>query len=254
MRGLFSALGFLTTLPVPRALQSTRANVMLPWFPAAGLVVGALASLLWYLAGLLVPVGAAAVILIAGVLALTGAIHLDGLADCADAFYGRRDRESVHRILKDPRIGAMGGLAIGIALLARYAALTSLPGTAVLFGLPAAAVLARSAALIAMRLLPYASGRGRILKTPPAITPGILAVAAVSTAVVVLFLPVPALVSLAALTAFWRLAWKKIGGSTGDVLGATIEIAEVVFLLAMCGGPRGGIALTGGYSYLHLGG
>jgi adenosylcobinamide-GDP ribazoletransferase len=254
MRGLFSALGFLTTLPVPESLMSRRENGMLPWFPAAGLLIGALASLLWYLAGLLFPVPAAAVILIAGLLLLTGAIHVDGLADCADAFYGRRDPETVHRILKDPRIGTMGGLAIGIALLARYSALISLPAPAVLFGLPAAAVLSRAAALLAMRLLPYAGGKGRILRVPPAITPGVLGVAAVSLVIVLLFLPVPGLASLAVLALFWRIAWKKIGGSTGDVLGATIEIAEVVFLLALTSGQRGNLAFAGGFSYLRLGG
>jgi adenosylcobinamide-GDP ribazoletransferase len=124
----------------------------------------------------------------------------------------------------------------------------------VLFGLPAASVLSRAAVLIAMRLLPYASGKSRILTAPPAVTQGILAVAAVSLAAVTLFLPVPALASLAALAVFWRTAWKKLGGSTGDVLGATIEIAEVVFLLVMCGGPRGNLALTGAFSYFHLGG
>ncbi len=254
MRGLFSAIAFLTSLPVPEALKSGRENAMLAWFPAAGLLVGGILSGLWFVSGLLFPGPAAAVILIACLFLLTGAIHLDGLADCADAFYGRRDRESVHRILKDPRIGTMGGLAIGITLLARYASLTTLPSAVVLLALPASAVLSRTAALIAMRLLPYVTGPSRILTARPAVTPGRVVLAAVILLAVSLFLPVPSLAALAALAIFWRIAWKKIGGSTGDVLGATIEIAEAVFLLALTAAARGNLAMIGLFSYLHGGG
>jgi adenosylcobinamide-GDP ribazoletransferase len=249
MRGLFSALAFLTSIPIPEALKSRRENGMLPWFPAAGLLIGGLLSALWYAVSLVLPVPAAAVVLIACAFLLTGAIHLDGLADCADAFYGRRDRERVHAILKDPRIGTMGGLAIGVSLLARYAALTSAPRAALLAGIPAAAVLSRSACLLAMRVLPYVSGESRTLRASPVVGPRLLAVAACALALVTAFLPVPSLASLLAAGLFWRLSWKKIGGSTGDVLGATIEIAEIVFLLALAAGARSQFVLVGGFSY-----
>ena len=176
MRGFFSALAFLTSIPIPEALKSRRENGMLPWFPAAGLLIGGLLSLLWWAASFVLPAAAAAVLLIAAWFLLTGAIHLDGLADCADAFYGRRDREKVHAILKDPRIGTMGGLAIGVDLLARFASLTSAPWAALLAGIPAAAVLSRAACLLAMRVLPYASGESRTLRAAPSVGPGLLAV------------------------------------------------------------------------------
>jgi adenosylcobinamide-GDP ribazoletransferase len=160
----------------------------------------------------------------------------------------------VHRILKDPRIGTMGGLAIGIALLARYASLTTLTPPLILAALPAAAVLSRTAALIAMRLLPYVTGESRILSARPAVGPGLLVLAsAVLLAAFVLF-PVPSLVSFAALAVLWRIAWKRIGGSTGDVLGATIEIAEVVFLLALSAAARSNLAMIGLFSYFETGG
>ena len=105
MRRFFSALSFLTVIPFPASLKSDKENGMFAGYPAAGLVIGCVLSLLFLAASLLLSRELAAVALIGGSLALTGAIHLDGLADCADAFYGRRTREDTLRILKDPRIG-----------------------------------------------------------------------------------------------------------------------------------------------------
>ena len=96
-----------------------------------------------------------AAILLAGTsVLLTGAIHLDGLADCADAFYGGRDKEAVLRILKDPRIGTMGGAALGLSLLLRAAAFASIPSGVLILALPVVSMFSRSTVLAAMRVLP----------------------------------------------------------------------------------------------------
>jgi adenosylcobinamide-GDP ribazoletransferase len=133
---LFSALAFLTVIPIPESLKSRREGGMFAAYPVAGLMIGAVLALAYYGAALLFSPAVAAVVLIAASLLLTGAIHLDGLADCADAFYGKRPRSVTLRILKDPRIGTMGGAAIGLSLLARYAAFSSLPSLFILAGLP----------------------------------------------------------------------------------------------------------------------
>ncbi len=122
-------------------------------------------------------------------LLVTGAIHLDGLADCADAFYGRRDRDAVLRILKDPRIGTMGGTAIGLSLLLRTASFMSLPTGALILSLPIASMFSRGLVLAAMRLLPYArSESGIISRTGGA---GLQVLAAASSLIAAVLLPVP---------------------------------------------------------------
>jgi adenosylcobinamide-GDP ribazoletransferase len=240
MRSIFSALAFLTRIPIPEALKSRKTNGMFAGYPAAGLLIGGMLSLVLFLSGLLAPAAVVAVVVTAFSLFLTGAIHLDGLADCADAFYGQRDRETTLRILKDPRIGTMGGAAIGISLLARYAALTSLPRLVLIGALPLVSMFSRSLVLIAMRMLPYARSEGGILDTESAIGVFPLVLALLVVVVSAALLPVPAAAGLLAAVLFWLIAWKKIGGCTGDVLGATIEISEIVFLLTIVAAGRDG--------------
>ncbi|HUJ74142.1 MAG TPA: adenosylcobinamide-GDP ribazoletransferase, partial [bacterium] len=174
MRGFFSALAFLTVIPFPDQLKSRRDGAMFAGYPAAGLVIGCLLALLSWAAGLVFSDALAAVTLVAGSLLLTGAIHLDGLADCADAFYGRRGKEETLRILKDPRIGTMGGAAIGISLLARFAAVSSLGTPTLLLALPVLSAFSRTTVLLALRLLPYARQEGGIISAAGA-EPGVRA-------------------------------------------------------------------------------
>jgi len=233
IRAFFSAIAFLTVIPVPDALKSRSANGMFAGYPPAGILIGALFSVVFFAAGLLFPGLVAAVILVAFSLLLTGAIHLDGLADCADAFYGRRDRDTTLRILKDPRIGTMGGAAIGLSLLARTASLASLPSGLLILGLPVMTLFSRSAVLVAMRVLPYVRSDSGILPARSALSTPVFVLSLGALLVSFALLPIPTLAALLFLAMFWRLSWKRIGGCTGDVLGATIEIAEIVFLLAL---------------------
>jgi adenosylcobinamide-GDP ribazoletransferase len=236
MRGFFSALSFLTVIPFPERLKSREQNGMFAGYPAAGLTIGCLLSLLFLAAVRLFPELPAAITLVAGSLLLTGAIHLDGLADCADAFYGRRSREETLRILKDPRIGTMGGAAIGVSLLWRFAAVSSLGLPVVLLALPVLTAFSRTTVIVALRFLPYARREGGIIaetRTVFAHRAGTLALAALVIVAVGILLPLPTIAALLALAAFWRLSWKRIGGCTGDVLGASIEIAEIVFLAGL---------------------
>jgi adenosylcobinamide-GDP ribazoletransferase len=246
IRALFSAIAFLTVIPVPEALKSRTPNGMFAGYPIAGILIGALFSVVFWAAGLVFPAAVTAVILIACSLLLTGAIHLDGLADCGDAFYGRRDKETTLRILKDPRIGTMGGAAIGLSLLARYASLVSLPAHLALLSLPIMAMFSRSAVVVAMRLLPYVRSDSGILTARSSTGRGALAFSLVALAASLVLLPVPTVAALLVLGLFWRLSWKRIGGCTGDVLGATIEIGEIVCLVALAAvGSHGALGWPG---------
>ena len=249
MRRFFSALAFLTVIPVPDVLKSRSENGMFAGYPAAGLFIGALLAAAAVGAAWLFPPVVASAVLVGVSLLVTGAIHLDGLADCADAFYGRRDRETVLRILKDPRIGTMGGAAIGLSLLLRTASFLSIPTSVVVLALPAASMLSRGAVLAAMRLLPYVRSESGIISpagagkaASPKKGAGLVILAVVSTLVAAMFFPVPVGAALIALALLWRLSWKKIGGCTGDVLGAGIEIAEMVFFLALAAMTKAALA------------
>lgn len=233
IRGLFSAIAFLTRIPVPVALQSRRGNGMFRGYPLAGLLIGAFLSALYAGAHWLFPVPVAVVVLILGTVLLTGGLHLDGLADCADGFYGRKDAETTLRILKDPRIGTMGGVAIGLDLIARFAILTTLPFRELLIGLPLATMLSRTAAVAGLQVLPYVRSEGGILRGTSTRSTGLAALALVVFLAVGVVLPIPVAVAVIALAVFWRVSWKRIRGCTGDVLGASIEIAEIAVLLSM---------------------
>ena len=249
--GFFAAIAFLTVIPIPDFLKSRRENGMFAGYPAAGLVIGAFLSAAAAGSAWLFPPVVAAVLLVGVSILLTGAIHLDGLADCADAFYGGRDRETVLRILKDPRVGTMGGAAIGLSLLLRTASFLSLPPMTLVFALPVAALFARSSVLAALRVLPYVRSTAGIISGRPAAGPGHLVLASAAILLAAILLPVPTVAALIACIIFWRISWKKIGGCTGDVLGATIEIGEIVFLLALTAQVKAG--LTWGVLYALMG-
>lgn len=243
MRALFSAIAFLTVVPIPERWKSRRENGMFAGYPVAGILIGVVLAAAAEAAHALFPPAVAAVVLTAAVLALTGALHLDGLADCADAFYGRRDRESVLRILKDPRVGSMGAAAIGLDLLLRGTSFFSIPTALLVLAFPVAGLLSRSIVLLALRLLPYVRMQDGILRAGRPAGAGLTVLGAAAALGAVAVVPVPSLAALAAVAAFWRASWKKIGGCTGDVLGASIEIAEVVFLAALAATANAGLRL-----------
>lgn len=232
------AFGLLTILPVPvdfdRAAQRGAAAC---WaFPLVGATLGAGAglagNLLVYLGA---PVGIAAAVML-GVLAIvTGAMHEDGLADCADGLGGGRDKEARLAIMKDSRIGAFGAVALGIALLARWSGIETL-GTAgnLFWPLVAVGAVSRLPMVLAMFLMPpardggLAAGVGSPTPTSVAAAVGIAFLLALVTlgwgAFAVLFWA-----GLATLPLF-LVAQKLIGGQTGDILGGSQQLAEIAAL------------------------
>ena len=237
MRGFVDAVTFLTRVPAGAEVRDEdRIADAVPWFPVVGAVVGAVVAAVY--AGLifaLPPFAAAAVAVGCGVL-LTGAFPEDGLADVADAFGGGRDREDVLRILKDPRLGTFGVLAVVLSVLIRVASLAALTRRDALVALPAAHALSRAAAVGAMTgFRPVSEGLGasyaRALSTRNAVVG--LSLGALIAAFLVGFDALPA-IAVAAIAAvlIGYLARRKIGGISGDVLGAVEQAAEIgLFLL-----------------------
>lgn len=232
MRGLILALGFLTRLPLPalRDFQPVELARAVVWFPLAGLVVGAVVTLAVELGARLDPWLAA----LAGVMVwtwITGGLHLDGLADTVDALgAAHRDPERFLAVLADPHVGSFGVIALVLQLLAKLVLLhwllmLDMPWF-VLVLIPAWARWA--AAGWTLWLPPLKPGLGERFAwhgNRVGWVAGGLALAALSIAAPLAF---TALVP-AVLWGGWMQ--RKLGGQTGDVLGAGIEWSESVALL-----------------------
>lgn len=237
--GFLGAVQFLTRIPVRiRAAPDLTRSV--PWFPVVGAVLGLVLGLVFIGLTELVPVAvAAAVVVLLGVL-VTGAFHEDGLADVADAFAGGWDREQRLRILKDPLHGSYGVAAMSGSIVLRIVCLASLPPAAGLAGLVAAHSLGRGAAVAAMGALPTASERGlgadyvRALRPAAAIAGVLAAVGLTALATGWWVGPLVVAAAVAAVGMGW-LAVRKIGGVTGDVLGAIEQLAECLVLVTVTG-------------------
>ncbi|PSJ45631.1 adenosylcobinamide-GDP ribazoletransferase [Zobellella endophytica] len=243
LRLLLVAIQFLTRLPVPALThyqpdwlhQSSR------YFPAVGLLVGGLCAALYWLASLWFTPLVAAVVSTAFGIRLTGAFHEDGLADTCDGLGGGLTRESALTIMKDSRLGTFGTLGLVLALLLKVSLLASMPA-----GLAVAALIighggSRLACISLIALLPYGGDLDHAKAKPMAqqLTPGQGLIGA-------LWLLLPLLLACYWLPQFSPLQWllplglgllvtdhmrrllkRRLGGYTGDGLGATQQLCEL---------------------------
>ena len=225
-----AALGFLTVVG-GAAPRDDRAPA---WFGVVGALVGLAVGGTWWVAGEVWPPLLAAVIAVAVDAALTGFLHLDGLADSADGLLPPVDRARRLAIMAAPDVGAFGVAALVVVLVARVAALAAVaPDVALVAGLWAAT---RAGMAVTMALVPYArtggiaEGFAGRSAAPAAVT------AVAGLAVVVAALggwagPVTALAAAGGFVAVVALAVRRVGGYTGDVLGAAGVVAETVGLI-----------------------
>lgn len=260
VRHLLLAVQFFTRIPVtgrlaqwvgfsPSMLRASAAH-----FPAVGALVGVLtaavfAALMAFLGGLAAGVWVAAALSTAFSVLLTGAFHEDGLADTADGLGGGFSPERVIEIMKDSRIGSYGAIALVLALFTKMALLVSLAQVSVswaLAGLLAAHVSSRTAPLFIIRSLRHVGDSPHSKSKPLAdeisrtgLLVGVLWWAG-PMAVVSYGLPAQAWLlgslgaALGAAVVAWRLH-RRIGGYTGDGLGASQQVAEIAFYLGMLG-------------------
>jgi adenosylcobinamide-GDP ribazoletransferase len=249
---LAGCLRFYSRLPVPQLPgepdphRSPDFTTLPRMLPLAGVILALPAGLV-LMAGWWIDLGPflAATLATAALVAATGALHEDGLADVADGFGGGTNRERRLEIMRDSRIGAYGGAALVLALALRIGALATLldrTGYAAATGLVLAAALSRVAALAPMVLLEPARPGGLSASVG---RPGRAALGtalglgtALALAAVPLGLPVggAALMVLCAglaALALVRLARAKIGGQTGDVIGACQQVSEIAALVAL---------------------
>lgn len=234
------ALGFLTILPVlPR--QSADDDFVagsLRWFPLVGFVLGGVLSLEDLLLKSFFPPALRSALLILSLAVLTGAVHLDGLADTADAFGAGRDRTRALEILRDSRIGSFGALALFFVLALKILALSAIDGRGRYLALCFAPAIARWAMVAVSYRLDYlrVGGAGTVILAGGGSHRLLIASATVALAIVIALsakaLIVWAAAALAAtlIRAFYA---RWLGGVTGDLIGAAGEVIETLVLVAM---------------------
>jgi adenosylcobinamide-GDP ribazoletransferase len=238
--GLFSALRFLTILPLPGRAEAPEEVLgrSTAWFPLVGALIGAMLAGAGALAGLLWSPLVVRVLVVAGWAALTRGLHLDGLADSADGLLGGSSREKKLAIMKDSRIGTFGLLAVVCLLALKLAFLAELEDTALWRLLVPACALARWAMLLAVFVFPTAvpdglAGRFKRSCRWPQLAIGTFT----ATAVSFFFLGVwglSLLPLLALATLLWSLGVRRaLGGHTGDTYGALAEGGEALTLGAL---------------------
>ena len=242
----FAALRFFTRLPVPAWVGHSQDQLdhAARYFPLVGIIIGVIGAGVTELAVLVLPLGIAVLLGMAATILATGAFHEDGFADSCDGFGGGWEKAQVLTIMKDSRVGSYAALGVGMILLTKWTALTEIDAA---FGPPFLALalvaghsVSRLASTALIFLLDYVRDDDSSKSKPLAqrMAPGELAVAALCGLAPCLLLP-PAdmLVALAAAAlATWlaaRYFVRRIGGYTGDCLGATQQVSEIAFYLGL---------------------
>ena len=232
IRAFSHALQFLTRLPAPPIGVFDPADLSRSalWFSPIGVLVGTIVAAALWVGALASPWIGALLALIAWVW-VTGGLHLDGLGDVADALgAAHRSPERFIEVLRDPHIGAYGTMAIVLQLIAKLVLLAAIASPPAFAAVVLIAAWARWGALVWGALLPpLATGSGErfawhIDKRGMAIEGAILALLSLWLAPVLL----GALLIVAAIAAYWKY---RLGGITGDCLGAGIELTEAMLLL-----------------------
>jgi adenosylcobinamide-GDP ribazoletransferase len=244
IRLLLTAVQYFTRIRVPAWVGHApeRLTGAVRYFPAVGLIVGASGAAVMWLASFVLPAPLPAILSTVITVLMTGAIHEDGLADTCDGIGGGATRERALEIMKDPRIGVFGTIALILALGLKIAALSLMPLWTAMAALLAAHAFSRFCAVIVVFAGRYvgAAERSRAAPVVQRMTMRDLLIAAVFG------LPALALcgwnaiaaviVALALVGLLSRWSMKRIGGYTGDTLGATQQVAEVGFYVTLLSG------------------
>ncbi|HEX7642613.1 MAG TPA: adenosylcobinamide-GDP ribazoletransferase [Burkholderiaceae bacterium] len=246
LRLFFLALQFFTRLPIPGwvGFREQWLGQTARFFPLVGWIVGAASAFVaWGVSFMLPTLPALLLALIAGLL-LTGALHEDGFADACDGFGGGATRDRVLEIMRDSRIGVYGALGIGLLLALKLSCLQSLPVSCVAAALLAAHPLSRAIAAGLMWRLDYARAEGKAAPVAQrmasseflfAVLCGLLPVCTLVFLRVMTWQAVLAGVAVALVAALYlsRLFVRRIGGYTGDCLGAVQQLSETGFYLGL---------------------
>jgi adenosylcobinamide-GDP ribazoletransferase len=236
-----AALQFLTSIPVPgfRGVAPEKLGQATAYFPIVGLIIGLILVFLNWLLGLILPEPVVTALLIAALVILTGALHLDGLADTCDGVAGHKPVEERWQVMRDSRAGAFGIVGVIVVLLVKYIALNNVPSvfmTAVLLFMPTLSRWAMVYAIFAFRYA-HREGLGTAFKNAtkwPQFTAATILTLALALALYPLFSYTGLLIFGGILIITTGISFYlkyKFDGLTGDTYGAINEIGEVAVLL-----------------------
>ena len=233
MKKFLIALQFLTIFPVKirTDIKNSELAGSLAFFPLVGLVIGIVAVGVFFVTGFL-PIAIRAAIILAVFCLITGGLHLDGLADSADALYGVRKKESRLDILRDSRIGVMGALSLILIILLKYSIFISVSSSGLWRWLLIMPMTGRWAQVIVCYFSKPARKDGKALPFISQAKKKDLFIATLVTLILgYLIIGLKGIIALSITFIFVRLAivWisKRIGGMTGDTIGAVSELSEV---------------------------
>lgn len=246
VRLFFIALQFFTRLPIPAwvGFEASWLQHASRYFPLVGAVVGAIAAGVYCAAALVLPAPVAAVLSTAASICITGAFHEDGFADTCDGLGGGLTRERALEIMKDSRVGAYGAIGIVCMLAAKLSALATLPPRQAVAALLLAHPLSRLAATALIWKLDYVRGEGKAKPLAQQMTSAEFAIAAATACLPAVLLlatgwSTPGAVTAAAIAALVAALWlgrlfvRRLGGYTGDCLGAVQQLAETLIYVAI---------------------
>jgi len=231
------ALQFLTAIPVSikAEIKNKDLGASLLYFPLIGLLIGLLLAGSVFLFSFLPPLIKGAIILIISIF-ITGGIHLDGFTDTCDGFYGNRPKEKILEIMRDSRIGVMGAIGIFSLLLLKFSIITSLPDAVLWKALIEMAVFARWSQALACGISCYARSEGKAEYFIGYARKKDVFIGSIFTlSAFFLLMQLKGLIlfflSLLSALLFLHYIRKKIGGMTGDTIGAISEFSEAITLL-----------------------
>lgn len=239
IRRFLAAIQFLTVAPVHAQLDMADIGRSVPYFPVVGaLIGGVVAGLDQYVFGACFPPLVSATLSVIALAAMSGGLHLDGVADTADGFLSSRPKERILEIMRDSRIGTMGALALLAVLALKVSALASMPENLRWRALLLAPIAGRCMLVVAMTRAPYARTDGGLASVYLANRKPWHALSAAAILMVVglglmgwrgFAVALGCFVVTAVFNAYSR---RTIGGITGDTLGAVCEMVETFVLLA----------------------
>ncbi|SDY24456.1 adenosylcobinamide-GDP ribazoletransferase [Tindallia californiensis] len=235
MKHIMQAITFLTTLPFTDHTEWKDSDYKnMAFFPLAGMAIGGLLCLTDWLLYPYLSTSVLAVILLSINFLLTGGIHIDGLADTADGYFSGKKKKDILEIMKDSRLGTHGVVCIILVCLMKFTLLVAIPASIRLWTIFLMPIFGRLSLVLGAYRSTYARESGLGHFYIGRITVKEVAIAMVISLSMVCFLPIAGsfLAPLWMITIlFKRLLEKKIGGMTGDTLGALLELTETLFLL-----------------------
>lgn len=235
IRSMRAAMAFLTVIPFASAKGPLGERLGRAYFPAVGAVLGLIAGVCFALTAAVTSPLVAAVAATAVMAVLTGALHLDGLADAADGLFGGGDKARRLEVMRDPRIGSFGLVAVVLVLVGDVAALASISPPRAIVALVIAGAISRWALLLVIAAVPYVRQAGLGVAAGGPHRPFDLVLGSAITALVCLLswrrAAVAVVVAVLIATVVGAIARRRVGGATGDVYGATTELSQLGVLV-----------------------